>query len=103
MENEYEELKNLLPENEYADAKASSLTSFYTPPEIADGIYQALEQFGFKGGNILEPSMGIGNFFSKIPEQMSRNSKLYGVEIDSISGRIAEKLYPDADIQIKGI
>lgn len=100
--NEYEELKNLLPENEYADAKASSLTSFYTPPEIADGIYQALEQFGFKGGNILEPSMGIGNFFSKIPEQMSRNSKLYGVEIDSISGKIAEKLYPDADIQIKG-
>lgn len=99
---EYNELRKLLSNSEYTAARASSLTSFYTPPQVTDAVYQALEQFGFKGGNVLEPSMGVGNFFAKMPEEMSDNSKLYGVELDSISGRIAKQLYPNANIQIKG-
>lgn len=99
---EYVELKELLSDEEYTSARASTNTAFYTEPEIIKGIYQALENFGFKGGNILEPSMGIGNFFSVMPEEMQNASKLYGVEIDDISGRIAKQLYQTADIQITG-
>ena len=101
-ENEQKELLELLSSEEYKAARASTLTSFYTPPDVADGIYQALSQFGFEGGNVLEPSMGVGNFFAKMPEDMRDNSKLYGVELDSISGRIAQQLYPNERIQIKG-
>lgn len=101
-ENEQRELRELLSPDEYSAARASTLTSFYTPPEVADGVYQALEQFGFEGGNVLEPSMGVGNFFSKMPDNIRDNSKLYGVELDSISGRIAQHLYPNERIQIKG-
>ncbi len=100
--NEKKELLELLSPEEYKAARASTLTSFYTPPDVADGIYQALSQFGFEGGNVLEPSMGVGNFFAKMPVDMRDNSKLYGVEIDSISGRIAQQLYPNERIQIKG-
>lgn len=99
---EYEQLKELLTDKEYTSARASTLDSFYTSPTIIDGIYSALKQFGFKGGNILDPAMGVGNFFGRMPEEMQKNSKLHGVEIDSISGRIAKQLYPDADIQVKG-
>lgn len=98
----YDELKNLLTEDEYNSARASTLDSFYTPPIIIDSIYTVLENSGFNGGNILEPAMGIGNFFGKIPDSISENSKLYGVEIDSISGRIAKQLYPNANITING-
>lgn len=101
-ENEQKELLELLSPDEYKAARASTLTSFYTPPDVTDGVYQALKQFGFEGGNVLEPSMGVGNFFAKMPEDMRDNSKLYGVEIDSISGRIAQQLYPNERIQIKG-
>ncbi len=101
-ENEQKELRSLLSPDEYAAARESTLTSFYTPPEVTDGVYQALEQFGFEGGNVLEPSMGVGNFFSKMPENIRDNSRLYGVELDSISGRIAQQLYPNERIQIKG-
>ncbi len=101
-ENEQKELLELLSPDEYKAARASTLTSFYTPPDVADGIYQALSQFGFEGGNVLEPSMGVGNFFAKMPEDMRDNSKLYGVELDSISGRIAQQLYPNERIQVKG-
>ncbi len=101
-ENEQKELLELLSPEEYKAARASTLTSFYTPPDVADGIYQALAQFGFEGGNVLEPSMGVGNFFAKMPEDMRDNSKLYGVELDSISGRIAQQLYPNERIQVKG-
>ena len=98
----YDELKNLLTENEYDSARASTLDSFYTPPIIIDSIYAVLKNSGFNGGNILEPAMGIGNFFGKIPNSISENSKLYGVEIDSISGRISKQLYPNANITIDG-
>lgn len=98
----YDELKNLLTENEYDSARASTLDSFYTPPIIIDSIYAVLKNSGFNGGNILEPAMGIGNFFGKIPDSISENSKLYGVEIDSISGRISKQLYPNANITIDG-
>lgn len=101
-ENEQKELLELLSPEEYKAARASMLTSFYTPSEVTDGIYQALAQFGFEGGNVLEPSMGVGNFFAKMPDDMRDNSKLYGVELDSISGRIAQQLYPNERIQIKG-
>ncbi|MBQ8176160.1 MAG: N-6 DNA methylase, partial [Oscillospiraceae bacterium] len=101
-ETEQKQLRELLSPDEYKAARASTLTSFYTPPEVTDGIYQALSQFGFEGGNVLEPSMGVGNFFSKMPENMRDNSRLYGVELDSISGRIAQQLYPKERIQIKG-
>ena len=101
-ENEQKELLSLLSVDEYKAARASTLTSFYTPPEVTDGVYQALSQFGFEGGNVLEPSMGVGNFFAKMPEDIRDNSRLYGVELDSVSGRIAQQLYPQERIQIKG-
>lgn len=101
-QSEYAQLKELLTPQEYNQAKASVLDSFYTSPTVIDGMYSALERFGFKGGNILEPSMGVGNFFGRMPEEMQKISNLYGVEIDSISGRIAQKLYPNADIKIQG-
>lgn len=95
-------LRELLTADEYNAARSSTLTSFYTPPEIIDSVYLALERFQFEGGNILEPSMGVGNFFAKMPDEMRADSKLYGVELDSISGRIAKQLYPEDNIQIKG-
>ena len=95
-------LRELLTANEYNAARSSTLTSFYTPPEVIDSVYLALERFQFEGGNILEPSMGVGNFFAKMPDEMRADSKLYGVELDSISGRIAKQLYPEDNIQIKG-
>ncbi|MBR3917309.1 MAG: N-6 DNA methylase, partial [Clostridia bacterium] len=101
-EKEYAQLKDLLTESEYSSARASVLDAFFTSPTIVDGIYEALANFGFEGGNVLEPAMGIGNFFGRMPEEMRTDSKLYGMEIDSISGRIAKQLYPDADIAIKG-
>lgn len=99
---EYAQLKELLTEEEYASAKASVLDSFYTPPYIIESIYSALKNMGFDGGNILEPALGVGNFFGKMPEAMYKESRIYGTEIDSISGRIAKRLYPDADISITG-
>ena len=101
-EEEQQELRELLSDDEYKAARASTLTSFYTPPEVTDGVYQALRQFGFEGGNILEPSMGVGNFFAKMPDDIRDSSKLYGVELDSISGRIAQLLNPEDRIQITG-
>lgn len=98
---EYHELKNALTEEEYAAARESTLNAHYTSPVIIRGIYRALEQIGFRGGNILEPSMGIGNFFGMLPDSM-QNSRLYGVELDSVSGRIAKKLYPKAQITVAG-
>lgn len=98
---EYKELKELLDKEEYTQARASVTTSFFTPPEVTHEIYHALEQFGFQKGKILEPSMGIGNFYHALPKNM-RESELYGVELDPISGRIARCLHPSADIQIKG-
>ncbi|MCD8089480.1 MAG: DUF3849 domain-containing protein [Clostridiales bacterium] len=99
---EYNELKNLLPEKQYNSARASVTDSFYTPPVVISSIYKALKNVGFEGGRILEPSMGVGNFFGMLPEDLRETSKLYGVEIDDISGRIAKLLYPNANIQIKG-
>ena len=98
---QYSELKNLLSLEEYASARESTLNAHYTSPDIIRGIYNTLERFGFEKGNILEPSMGVGNFFGMLPESMEQ-SRLYGVELDSISGRIARQLYPKADVQIKG-
>lgn len=98
---EYEELKGLLTEEEYRDARSTVTTAFYTPPEIAAVVNEALVQFGFKGGNILEPSMGTGHFFGTMPEPL-KGSSLFGVEKDSISGRIAKLLYPEAKINICG-
>lgn len=95
-------LRELLTTDEYSAARSSTLTSFYTPPEVIDSVYLALERFQFEGGNILEPSMGVGNFFAKMPDEMRADSKLYEVELDSISGRIAKQLYPEDNIQIKG-
>lgn len=99
--NEYLELKNLLSEEEYDKARESTLTAFYTPPVVIESIYNILDQLGFKYGNILEPSCGIGNFLGLLPESMSE-SKLYGVELDSISGRIAKQLYQKSSIAIEG-
>ena len=99
---EYEELKGLLTDDEYRAARRSTQTSYYTSHEVIESIYSALDNFGFKGGNILEPSMGVGNFFAEIPGEMRDNSKLYGVELDDLTGRIAKKLYPNDNIQIKG-
>lgn len=99
---EYKELSELLTPQEYAQARSTVNDAFYTSPTVIDGIYEALGNFGFDGGNILEPAMGIGNFFGRMPEVMQANSQLYGVEIDSLSGRIAHALYPDADISIQG-
>lgn len=99
--NEYAELKELLSDSEYADARRSTLNAHFTSPVIIKAIYEELSNIGFESGKILEPAMGIGNFFGAMPENM-RNSELYGVELDSLTGRIAKQLYPDADIQIKG-
>ena len=97
----YLELKSLLDENEYAAARASSLTAFYTSPVIIGAMYQALSQMGFRQGNILEPSCGVGNFIGMLPDSMA-GSKAYGVEIDSISGRIAQQLYQNSSIAVNG-
>lgn len=98
----YQELQELLTEDEYSFARATTLDSFYTSPIIIDSIYTVLQNTGFEGGNILEPSMGIGNFFGRMPQEMQEQSKLFGVEIDSLTGRIAKQLYPEAHIDIKG-
>jgi len=97
----YQEVKSLLDEDEYAAARASSLTAFYTPPVVIRGIYKALSQMGFQQGNILEPSCGTGNFLGLLPADMA-GSKTYGVELDSISGRIAQQLYQNASISVNG-
>lgn len=99
---EYKELSELLTPQEYAQARSTVNDAFYTSPTVIDGIYEALGNFGFDGGAVLEPAMGIGNFFGRMPEDMQSHSQLYGVEIDSLSGRIAQALYPDADIAIQG-
>ena len=98
---EYTELKGLLSEDEYAAARSSVLNAHYTSPAVIRGIYDAVERMGFRSGNILEPSMGVGNFFGMLPDSMA-DSRLYGVELDSITGRIAKKLYPQADITVAG-
>ena len=98
---EYKELKGLLSEDEYAAARASTLNAHYTSPTVIRAIYDAVEQMGFTTGNILEPSMGVGNFFGMLPESM-QGSRLYGVELDSITGRIAQQLYPEANITVAG-
>ena len=105
-EGQWKEARAFLKENlshaEYEAARESTLTSFYTPKTVIDGIYKTLSDMGFKQGNILEPSMGIGNFIGNIPDEMNK-SKFYGVELDSVSGRIGKLLYPESDIQIKGL
>ena len=98
---EYAELKGLLSEDEYAAARSSVLNAHYTSPTVIHAIYDAMEKMGFRSGNILEPSMGVGNFFGMLPDTM-QDSRLYGVELDSITGRIAKKLYPQADITVAG-
>ena len=98
---EYSELKELLTPEEYAAARASTLNAHYTSPTVIRAIYEAVEQMGFRTGNILEPSCGVGNFFGMLPESMA-GSRLYGVELDSISGRIAQQLYPKANITVAG-
>ena len=98
---EYAELKGLLSEDEYAAARSSVLNAHYTSPTVIRGIYDAVERMGFRSGNILEPSMGVGNFFGMLPDTMA-DSRLYGVELDSITGRIAKMLYPQADITVAG-
>ena len=98
---EYTELKGLLSEDEYAAARSSALNAHYTSPTVIRGIYDAVERMGLRSGNILEPSMGVGNFFGMLPDSMA-DSRLYGVELDSITGRIAKMLYPQADITVAG-
>ena len=98
---EYAQLKELLTPEEYAAARGSTLNAHYTSPTVIKAIYEAVGRMGFETGNILEPSCGVGNFFGRLPEEM-RNSRLYGVELDSISGRIAQQLYPKADITVAG-
>ena len=98
---EYAQLKELLTPEEYAAARGSTLNAHYTSPTVIKAIYEAVDRMGFETGNILEPSCGVGNFFGMLPEEM-RNSRLYGVELDSISGRIAQQLYPKADITVAG-
>ena len=98
---EYTELKGLLSEDEYAAARSSTLNAHYTSPTVIRSIYDAVERMGFRSGNILEPSMGVGNFFGMLPDTM-QDSRLYGVELDGITGRIAKKLYPQADITVAG-
>ena len=98
---EYAELKELLTEEEYASARASTLNAHYTSPTVIKAMYACLENMGFKTGNILEPACGIGNFFGLVPGSM-KNSKLYGVELDSITGRIAKQLYQQANIAVQG-
>ena len=99
--NEYQELKGLLSDQEYASARESTLNAHYKSPAIIRSIYEALDKMGFEKGNVLEPAMGIGNFFGMLPEKM-QESRLYGVELDGITGRIAKQLYPNADIKITG-
>lgn len=99
---EYAELKDLLTEKEYVAARESTLTAFYTEPYIVKSIYAALERMGFTGGEILDPAMGTGNFFGNLPEKISANSHIYGVELDDLTARIAKQLYPDSDIQHRG-
>ncbi len=99
---EYQELKELLPEAEYEAARASTLTSYYTSPEIIRAMYSTLERFGLQGGNILEPSMGVGAFFANRPASFDESANLFGVELDPVTGRIAKQLYPKANIQICG-
>ena len=102
-QNEYKELKDVLNDEEYAAAKGSVLNAHYTSKTVIDGIYKALERFGVKGNNrILEPAMGTGNFFGFMPQEIADGAKLYGVELDRVTGKIATKLYPQAKIQIKG-
>lgn len=105
-EGQWKEARSFLKENlsqaEYEAARESTLTSFYTPKTVIDGVYKTLSDMGFRNGNILEPSMGIGNFIGNLPDEMSK-SKFYGVELDSVSGRIGKLLYPESDIQIKGL
>ena len=98
---EYAQLKELLTPEEYAAARSSTLNAHYTSPTVIQAIYEAVDRMGFETGNILEPSMGVGNFFGMLPEEM-RNSRLYGVELDPVSGRIAKQLYPKADITVAG-
>ena len=98
---EYTELKGLLSEEEYVAARASTLNAHYTSPVVIHSIYDTVERMGFRSGNILEPSMGVGNFFGMLPDTM-QDSRLYGVELDSITGRIAQKLYPEANIKVAG-
>lgn len=100
--NEYSELKGLLTDEEYTAARSTVLDSFYTDTAIVDGIYEVIRNAGFEDGNILEPAMGVGNFFGRLPEELRDKVNLYGVEKDSLSGRIAQKLYPQADITIDG-
>lgn len=100
-ESEYEDIKSLLTEEEFQSAQESTLTAYYTEQSVIRHVYHALERFGFRGGNILDPAMGTGNFYSVLPERME-NSKLYGVELDTVSGAIARQLYPEAEIQVKG-
>ena len=99
---EYTELRQLLNNDEYIAARASTTTSFYTSPVIIEEMYNALGNMGFKGGDVLEPAMGVGNFFGLMPEEMRKNSSLSGVELDSVSGRISKQLYQTADIKVKG-
>ena len=98
---EYVELKNLLTEDEYRSARASTLNAHYTSPTVIKAVYEAIGNMGFESGNILEPSCGVGNFFGLLPESMNA-SKLYGVELDSLTGRIAQQLYPNAHIAVQG-
>ena len=99
---EYAQLKSLLTPDEYEAARGSVLNAHYTSPTVIHAIYSGLQNLGFEGGNILEPAMGVGNFFGAMPQEMRKNSSLSGVELDSITGRIAQQLYPSADVQIKG-
>ena len=99
---EYQELKALLQKEEYRNARETVLTSFYTPKEVLDGMYHAIQHMGFHGGKVLEPSLGIGNFYHAMPKELRDTTELYGVELDSISGRIAQYLHPSANIQIRG-
>ena len=101
-ENEFKELKELLSPEEYSNARASTINAFYTSPTVINAIYEGLEKIGFKGGKILEPAMGVGNFFGSMPKEIRDNSSLSGVELDSISGRIAKQLYQNADITVSG-
>ncbi len=97
----YEELKSLLSETEYAAAQESTLTAFYTPPVVIRSIYAALGQMGFRQGNVLGPACGVGHFLGMLPEGMAE-SKVYGVELDDVSGRIARQLYPRSSISVRG-
>lgn len=99
---EYKQLRELLTDDEYKAAAESTLNAHYTSPEIIGAMYKALNNFGFNGGNVLEPAMGVGNFFGCMPESMNNDSRLYGVELDSLTGSIAQQLYPQADIRVQG-